>query len=155
MFKRYVIGAGVAVALGAAIYAYGQWQYSNGFKASEHAAQIEIGLLNMQARAKEQALIAQQAERDKQQYKEYKDAQNTITQLRADVAAGKRRLSVKTKATVCAGSGTATANLDNGTTRAELDPTTAQDLIGLMAKGDQAIRQLNALQDWAEVVIDN
>lgn len=42
--------------------------------------------------------------------------------------------------------------LDNGTTRADIDGQVAQDLIGIVIEGDQAIRQLNALQDWAEIV---
>lgn len=37
MFKRYVIGAGVVVVLGAAIYGYGQYK----FKAGKSAAQAE------------------------------------------------------------------------------------------------------------------
>lgn len=42
--------------------------------------------------------------------------------------------------------------LDNGTTRAYIDGQDAQNLIGIVIEGDLAIRQLNALQDYVEII---
>lgn len=137
------------------VYGYGQLQYRAGFNAKEQQALLEIAELNEFARAKEQALIAEQAERDKKQYEEFKDAQNTISQLRADVANGRKRLSVAvSKATVCSSQDSTSTGMDNGTTRAELDHEAADRIIRIAADGDRAIRQLNALQDWAETVVE-
>ena len=41
MLKRYVIGFGAAVALGAAVYGYGQLQYSAGHSAAKEAQYVE------------------------------------------------------------------------------------------------------------------
>ena len=82
----------------------------------------------------------------------------TIERLRADLAVGRRRLSVRVKrlicpiCPICPAQDTKTAGLDNGATRAELDGQAAQDLIGIMAEGDQAIRHLNALQDYVLLI---
>ncbi|AVL70877.1 hypothetical protein CEQ07_05265 [Oligella urethralis] len=155
MLKRYVVGTGVVVAVGALIYGYGQIRYQAGFNAKAQQTQLEIAKLNELARAKEQMLIAEQAARDIIQFEEYQDAQKTIANLRADIASGRKRLSVAiNKAAICASKGPTTAGMDNGTTRAELDRETSEDLIGIITQGDQAIRQLNALQDWAETVVE-
>ncbi|WP_311514753.1 lysis system i-spanin subunit Rz [Oligella urethralis] len=154
MLKRYVIGFGVAVALGAAIYSYGQMQHRAGYQARERQAMLEMAELNEIARAKEQMLIAEQAARDKIQFEEYQDAQKTIANLRADIASGRKRLSVAiNKAAVCAGQGATTSGVDDGTARAEFDREAADRIIGIVAEGDRAIRQLNALQDWAEMIV--
>lgn len=73
----------------AVVVGYGHYQYRAGFSAKEQQAELEIAELNEAARVKEHAFIAEQAERDKKQYEEFKDAQDTITQLRTDVASGR------------------------------------------------------------------
>jgi hypothetical protein len=42
--------------------------------------------------------------------------------------------------------------LDTETIRADFDGQAVPDFIEIVNVGDQAIRELNALQDWAEVV---
>ncbi|MGD9663797.1 MAG: lysis system i-spanin subunit Rz [Novosphingobium sp.] len=94
-------------------------------------------------------------ELDKRHYEKFQIAQTTINRLRADVAAGRKRLSVKVKSPVCPKADPGTTGLDDGTTRAELDGQDAEDLIGIVIQGDRAIRQLNALQDYVEEIVES
>lgn len=73
--------------------------------------------------------------------KEKQDEQDKVKQLRADVANGALRLSVRAN---CSAS-TATGDAE---TRAELDPKTADDLIAITSEGDQAIIELNSCIDF-------
>lgn len=73
--------------------------------------------------------------------KEKRDAQIKVDQLRADVAAGAVRLSVRASCSTGAAAGDSEA-------RAELDPKTADDLISIAADGDQAIIELNSCIDF-------
>lgn len=83
---------------------------------------------------------------DAQHTQERERANQTNASLRADVAAGQRRLSVL--ATSCAAGHAATAGLGNAEARAELDPAAAERIIRIANDGDDAIRQLTALQDY-------
>ena len=85
-------------------------------------------------RAIEAAKAADQLHKDKE------DAQKKINQLRADVASGAQRLSIRASCSASATGGAAEA-------RAELDPKTADDLIAITADGDQAIIELNSCID--------
>ena len=146
---RYLILALVSI-LGAQLY--GWYQYRQGYADRETFAKLQSAIQNEVARTKEQALEEKNKELDTKHYEELRDAQKTIERLRADLAAGRRRLSVRVKRPVCPAKDTKTAGLDHGTTRAELDGQAAQDLIGIVAEGDQAIRQLNALQDYVRLI---
>jgi prophage endopeptidase len=73
-------------------------------------------------------------------HQEKQDAQQKINQLRADVASGAQRLSIRASCSASATGGAAEA-------RAELDPKTADDLIAITADGDQAIIELNSCID--------
>lgn len=85
-------------------------------------------------RAIEAAKAADQLHKDKL------DAQQKINQLRADVASGAQRLSIRASCAASVTSGDPEA-------RAELDPKTADDLIAITADGDQAIIELNSCID--------
>lgn len=85
-------------------------------------------------RAIEAAKVADQLHKDKE------DAQQKINRLRADVASGAQRLSIRASCSATATGGAAEA-------RAELDSKTADDLIAITADGDQAIIELNACID--------
>jgi phosphosulfolactate synthase (CoM biosynthesis protein A) len=87
---------------------------------------------------KERAAVMQAA--TEQLHKDKEDAQKKINQLRADVASGAQRLSIRASCSATATSGAAEA-------RAELDPKTADDLIAITADGDQAIIELNSCID--------
>lgn len=73
--------------------------------------------------------------------KEKRDAQTKVDQLRADVAAGAVRLSVRASCSASTAAGDSEA-------RAELDPKVADDLIAITADGDQAIIELNTCIDF-------
>lgn len=75
-----------------------------------------------------------------QLHKDKEDAQQKINQLRADVASGAQRLSIRASCSASATGGATEA-------RAELDPKTADDLIAITADGDQAIIELNSCID--------
>ena len=136
----------------AAALLYGWQQYHQGYADHETFAKLQTAIQNDIARATEQAWQEKVNEMDDRLTEENRNAQKIEAQLRADVAAGIRRLSVRVKQPVCAAKDAKATGVDNGTTRADIDGQTAQDLIGIVIEGDQAIRQLNALQDWAEIV---
>jgi len=73
--------------------------------------------------------------------KEKRDAEIKVNQLRADVAAGTVRLSVRASCSASTAAGDSEA-------RAELDSKTADDLIAITADGDQAIIELNSCIDF-------
>jgi prophage endopeptidase len=87
---------------------------------------------------KERAAVMQAA--TEQLHKDKEDAQKKINQLRADVASGAQRLSIRASCSATATGGAAEA-------RAELDPKAADDLITITADGDQAIIELNSCID--------
>jgi len=107
------------------------------FYAGRHAMyleqQAEIARIEAE-RAVEVAKAADQLHKDKL------DAQQKINQLRADVASGAQRLSIRASCSTAVAGGDPEA-------RAELDPKTADDLIAITADGDQAIIELNSCID--------
>ena len=73
--------------------------------------------------------------------KEKRDAEIKVNQLRADVASGALRLSVRASCSAGATGGDQQA-------RVELDSKTADDLIAIAADGDKAIIELNSCIDF-------
>jgi prophage endopeptidase len=146
---RYLAITLVALTVG---LLYGWQEYRQGYADHETFAKLQTAVQNNIARAKEQAWQEKVNEMDALRTEENRNAQKIEAQLRADVADGKRRLSIRIKQPVCTAKDAKTTGLDNGTTRADINGQDAQDLIGIVIEGDQAIRQLNALQDWAEIV---
>lgn len=98
---------------------------------------------SIESRKNTQRLLA---ELDTQHTQELAHAQRTNADLRADVAAGRRRLSVAARCPVQ--STTGATGLDNAQARAELDPAAAERVIRITNDGDDAIRALSALQDY-------
>ncbi|MNF98535.1 Bacteriophage lysis protein [compost metagenome] len=91
------------------------------------------------------------ADLDTEHTKAMTDAQATNNQLRADVAAGARRLSIKA---TCPAVRTAAgaARLDDAEARADIDPASAERVVAITNDGDDAIRALNGLQDYVNRV---
>lgn len=86
---------------------------------------------------------------------ELNHAKANSDRLRADIAAGRTRLSVAVaKAGRCHGvpAATGAAGVDDGAARVELDRTTAERIVSTATDGDQAIRQLTALQAYVRQV---
>ena len=107
------------------------------------SSRIEELEASIESRKNTQRLLTQL---DTEHTQERERANQTNASLRVDVAAGKRRLSVL--ATSCAAGSSTTAGLGHAEARAELDPTAAERIVRIANDGDDAIRQLTALQDY-------
>lgn len=105
--------------------------------------QVEQLTASIESRKNTQRLLAQL---DTEHTQERERANQTNASLRADVAAGKRRLSVL--ATSCSAGSATAAGVGHAEARAELDPAAAERIVAITNDGDDAIRQLNALQDY-------
>lgn len=111
---------------------------------TEQAKQIDTMERAAESRRNTQRLLAQL---DTEHTQERERANQTNASLRADVATGQRRLSVL--AATCTPAGPATAaGVGHAEARAELDPAAAERIVRIANDGDDAIRQLTALQDW-------
>lgn len=156
--NKYVVGAAGLLLVLAAVWGYGHYQYKQGYteRDSEAVLAQAVATSNAQAsaRAKEQEYAKLNARVDGQ-YLELAAAQLEAADLRAAVAAGNKRLSVRTAPSTSRVPGSpGAASVDHEATRADIDPGDAVDIIAILARGDEAIRQLNALQDWAGGVTD-
>lgn len=140
--SNYLV-AGV-VACGVIIYA--GWQKIEAQAVALDQANKQISTLEAAAESRRNT-IRLLAELDTQHTQERERASQTNASLRADVAAGNRRLSVL--ATSCSAAGSATAaGLGHAEARAELDPAAAERIVAIANDGDDAIRQLTILQEW-------
>jgi hypothetical protein len=144
LFNPWVI-LGVLLAL---LGSFGSGYYK-GEQDEYERQQVEIAALNAKARETEQRMgeVAQT-------YAQTLRKANNVAKvkedkLRTDIASGERKLFVPVKAPECSVPATADSPAASGNTetRAELDPRTAQSLIDLTSRGDQAIRSLNACID--------
>lgn len=139
---NYLIAALVACGL----LMYGGWQ-----KIQRQAGQLDqqaqdIDILQRAAESRRNT-IKLLADLDTQHTQERERANQTNASLRADVAAGQRRLSVL--ATSCTATGSAAAaGVGHAEARAELDPAAAERIVRIVNDGDDAIRALTGLQDY-------
>jgi prophage endopeptidase len=142
--------------------------YLTGLVADAKLAEAEKGYAQTLQRYAEQrdsqarrAAQAQQdaaatvAKIDQEHYEELRRAQTEIEQLRVAVVAGTRRLSIKA---TCPARGpgvpeAATATgVGDAADRADIDPGAAARIVSLTDRGDTAIRQLKACQEYARTV---
>ena len=144
LFNPWVI-LGVVLAL---LGSFGSGYYKG--EGDENARQqVEIARLNNKSRQTEQRM-AEVAQTYAQTLRKANDvAKNKETKLRIDLASGERKLFIPVKATECAVPATADSPAPSGgaEARAELDGRTAQALVDLTSRGDQAIRNLNTCID--------
>ncbi|WP_159990786.1 lysis system i-spanin subunit Rz [Pelistega ratti] len=113
----------------------------------------EIAKRNEEARALEAKWQSTVNELDKKHYEELNHAQTEINRLKHNISTGNKRLRVAiNQASVCTRQNTQTTSVDNAKAYADIDRGTAQRLIGITERGDKAIRQLNALQDYVESI---
>ncbi|WP_070096232.1 lysis system i-spanin subunit Rz [Pseudomonas sp. NBRC 111139] len=132
------------VACGVVIYA--GWQKIEAQSVALDQATQQVQTLEAAAGSRRNT-IRLLADLDTQHTQERERANQTNASLRADVAAGQRRLSVL--ATSCSTPGSSTAaGVGHAEARAELDPAAAERIVRIANDGDDAIRQLTALQDW-------
>lgn len=84
---------------------------------------------------------------DTEHTKALTDAQATNNQLRAAVASGAHRLSVKATCPAVRAA-TGAARVDDAEARADIDPAAAERVVAITNDGDDAIRALSGLQDY-------
>ncbi|MFJ3117835.1 lysis protein [Pseudomonas protegens] len=139
---RYLIAAIVACLL----IMWGGWQQirNKDLQLEQQASEIESLNKAADSRRKTQRLLA---DLDTQHTKALSDAQAINSQLRADVAAGSKRLSVLAKCPALRSATTGTS-MDDAEARAELNPAAAERIVRIANDGDEAIHQLRALQDY-------
>ncbi|MBI6654981.1 lysis protein [Pseudomonas carnis] len=139
---RYLIAA-LAACL---VLIYGGWSHIQGQAKDMAVAKDRIDTLERAAasRRNTQRLLAQL---DTEHTKALTDAQTTNNQLRAAVATGAHRLSVKATCPAVRATGT-TAGLDHAEARAELDPTAGERIVAITDDGDQGLIALRAAQDY-------
>lgn len=136
----------VAGLLACGVIIYAGWQKIEAQALALDQATQQISTLKAAAESRRNT-IRLLADLDTQHTQERERANQTNASLRVDVATGKRRLSVLAANSGHAGS-TASAGLGDAKTRAELDPAAAERIVAITNDGDDAIRQLNALQDY-------
>ena len=127
---------------------------------TEHAQTLQSIAEQRDAQAR-RAVQAQQdaantvAKIDEAHYEDMRRAQTEIEQLRAAVVAGTRRLSIQA---TCPAVGprvseaTGTAGVGDASGRADIDPGAAARIVALTDRGDTAIRQLKACQEYARTI---
>ncbi|WP_176506152.1 lysis system i-spanin subunit Rz [Pseudomonas urethralis] len=134
------------VACGVVIYA--GWQKIEAQSLALDQATQQISTLQAATESRRNT-IKLLAELDTQHTQERERANQTNASLRADVAAGNKRLSVLAKCPVVRAD--ADPGVDAAEARAELNPAAAERIISVGPDGDDAIRQLNALIDTVRV----
>lgn len=155
LLKRYypVLLALVGVAL---LVGAGYWIASN--RAELKQAQNDLANTNAALMASEKARAESWAEQlrlaaiDKKHYEEYSNARKENAALRDRIATGADRVYIRTTNCSSLPGATTTTSVDDETGYAELNREDAANLIGIANDGDDAIRQLTALQEWVREV---
>jgi hypothetical protein len=131
------------------VFGAGTSGYFKGSADEYERQQLEIARLNEQARETEKRMgvVAQTYAQTLRKSNDVAKAKET--KLRSDLASGERKLFIPVKAPECAvhAASDSTTPSGNTETRAELDGRTAQALVDLTSRGDQAIRSLNVCID--------
>ena len=112
--------------------------------------QIEIARLNNEARETERKMADDAKELETKLKKAEDDAKTQASKRNAAIDSGALKLRIPVKTPVCpisASSDATSATRDSVQATAELDGTTAKNLIAITDDGDKAIRQLNACID--------
>jgi hypothetical protein len=119
--------------------------YFYGKHVEAEAQQAEVDRLNVEARAKEQALASAVTATADALRKTNEKAKIAAKERDAAIDSGALKLRVKTTCPIPASPDTAVAAGDNrGEASAELDRETAKNLIAIAEEGDRAIQKLNA-----------
>lgn len=154
----YIAGAAVLVAAVVGVYSAGYSRAADRYKA-EIAATAQrhaeaVAAAERRARTAEQAVADTNAEQDAKRHKVEADAKSRIDQLRADLRAANKRLSIPAKCPAIAGADPGAAGGPGAETRAEILPGTADDLVRIAGECDAVVRERNALIDRYNTVRD-
>jgi hypothetical protein len=119
--------------------------YYKGKQAEHDRQQLEIAALNVQARAKEQALAVAVNTTADELRKTNEKAKTAAQQRDAAITSGAYRLRLKASCPVHTAADPAPASGDSPReARAELDPEVGKALFAIAEEGDRAIVKLNA-----------
>lgn len=132
-----------AVLVVLATFGYG---YHKGYATRDLEMQAEIAKKNEEAREIERERVAKLSELSYKLAKEKDNAKAANERYMDALRTGSERLYVPVSGVQACPDSTA-AGGDRNQARAELDPTTAVNLIRITSDGDDAIRQLNACID--------
>lgn len=166
LIQQYkLIAIGLAVAALMSLSAAGAWQWqanAYGARLAQQAA-LHSDTLGEIARASARLLQAQQERRqaletrlaalDGQHYQELTHAQQTTNRLTVDLAAARRRLSVRTTGHAHSNGVPASAGgarVDDGAERADIHPEDARAIAAITGDADRCAVKLTALQAWVE-----
>ncbi|WP_407733300.1 lysis system i-spanin subunit Rz [Pseudomonas citronellolis] len=139
------------------------WRLGQQIEQQQASFQADLSTINLTAaKAQQEAneqrqTLAKAIQQDSAtRYQEYTDAQHQNAQLRADLLTAQRRLSVKvsgcspaTDVSAAAGAG----GVDHAVGRADLDPGSADRIVAIANRGDDAIRQLMACQWYVRKIL--
>lgn len=139
------------------------WRLGQQIEQQQAAFQADLSTINLAAAKAQQEANEQRQELAKAvqqdsatRYQEYTDAQYQNAQLRADLLTAQRRLSVKVSGCSPAADVPTTAGsggVDHAAGRADLDPGSADRIVAIANRGDDAIRQLMACQGYVKQIL--
>lgn len=139
------------------------WRLGQQIEQQQAAFQADLSTINFAAaKAQQEAneqrqVLAKAIQQDSAtRYQEYTDAQHQNAQLRADLLTAQRRLSVKVSGCSPAtevSTAAAAGGVDHAAGRADLDPGSADRIVAIANRGDDAIRQLMACQGYVKRIL--
>lgn len=141
LLNPYTILAAIAIVL--STFGYG---YHKGYDTRDQEMQVEIAKQNEVQREVERERVAKLSELSYKLQKEKDDAKAANDRYADALRTGTERLFIPVRGVQACGDSTATGG-DRNETRAELDPTTAVNLVAITNDGDDNTRQLNACID--------
>lgn len=113
-----------------------------------------VTALNIDVAAKQKAIdsyerwAAEYATLDAAHTRRTQEAQREMDQLRAAIRDGERRLSIRATCPPRLPDTADAPRVGDGKDRADIDPGAAERIVALTERGDKAIRQLTACQDY-------
>lgn len=139
------------------------WRLGQQIEQQKAAFQADLSTINLaaakaqqEANEQRQALAKAIQQDSATRYQEYTDGKAENAQLRADLLTAQRRLSVKvsgcsssTDVSTASGAG----GVDHAAGRADLDPGSADRIVAIANRGDDAIRQLMACQGYVRKIL--
>ena len=139
------------------------WRLGQQIERQQAAFQADLSTINLaaakaqqEANEQRQALAKAIQQDSATRYQEYTDAQHQNAQLRADLLTAQRRLSVKVSGCSPAtevSTASGTRGVDHAAGRADLDPGSADRIVAIANRGDDAIRQLMACQGYVKRIL--
>ena len=139
------------------------WRLGQQIEQQRAAFQADLSTINLaaskaqqEANEERQTLAKAIQQQSAGQYQEYAHAQAENTQLRSDLLTAQRRLSVRVSGCSAAAqvsTSAGTGGVDHAAGRADLDPGSADRIVAIANRGDDAIRQLMACQGYVKRIL--